>query len=102
MEEKKYFLPKEQWNRLIAKVWADDDFRNELISNTNATLEKEGVKIPEGMTVHIVDEWQPSTPSDFYFVLRNPNDEASIKKSEARKAASGMDSTGAGDVKFSW
>lgn len=61
--------------------------KKELISNTNATLEKEGMKIPKGMTVHIVDEWQPSTPSDFYFVLYDPNDEASIKKSEARKAA---------------
>lgn len=88
MEMKNYRIPKEEWNRLVAKIWADEDFKEAFIANPNATLEKEGVKIPEGMTVHVVDKWQPSTPSDFYFVLRDPNDQTSIKKSEARKAAS--------------
>lgn len=89
MEAKNYRIPKEEWNRLVAKIWADEDFKEAFIANPNAMLEKEGVKIPEGMTVHVVDKWQPSTPDDFYFVLRDPNDQTSIKRSEARKAASG-------------
>lgn len=89
MKEKNYLIPKEDWNRLMAKIWADEDFKEAFINNANEVLAKEGMKIPEGMTVHVVKEWQPSTPTDYYFVLRDPNDKASIKKSEARKAAAG-------------
>lgn len=77
----------------MAKVWADEDYKNELTANANEVLEREGVKIPEGMTVHIVEEWQPSTPSDFFFVLKKPTENLNIEKAESRKAAGGSGNT---------
>lgn len=89
MEKKKYFIEKPVWNRIIAKIWADESYKEEFEKHPNDVLAKEGVVLPEGLTVHVVKEWQPSTPTDYYFVLRDPNNAASIKKSEARKAAAG-------------
>lgn len=78
---------KELWIRTVAKVWADEDYKNELLAHTNEVLIKEGIYIPEGMTVHIVETPQLSTPSDFYFTMPKPNTEFKIEKSEIRKAA---------------
>lgn len=86
-QQNSYWVPKETWNRIVAKVWADEDYKDELIANSNEVLEREGVKIPEGMTVHIVEEWQPSTPSDFFFVLKKPNESLNVEIAESRKAA---------------
>ena len=79
---------KQLWSKIIAKVWADEDYKSELQKNTNEVLKKEGVFIPEGMTVHITDTKKVSTPSDFYFVLPEPKTAAStITHSETKIAA---------------
>lgn len=93
MAEKIKFIPKEKFCEIVAKIWADEDFKEAFIKDPNKALTAEGVELPEGMTVHVVKEWQPSTPTDYYFVLRDPNNPVNVEKSETRKAASSFKSS---------
>lgn len=58
-------------SRLIAKSWADDGFKGRLISNPMDTLRAEGVEVPAGMTVRVVENTSnvvhlvlPAKPTD--------------------------------------
>ncbi|HEC85380.1 MAG: hypothetical protein DRR08_10880 [Candidatus Parabeggiatoa sp. nov. 2] len=39
--------------KAIAKGWLDDDFKTQLLRNTQKTFEQEGVELPEGVTIEI-------------------------------------------------
>lgn len=43
-------------NQVIARAWADDDFRQGLLANPEAVLRANGVEIPPGMSVKIHEE----------------------------------------------
>lgn len=52
MPEKQETDRRELEERLIAKAWEDETFKQELISNPKAVIEKEfGTKVPEGVEV---------------------------------------------------
>jgi len=40
---------------VIAKAWADEVFKAALLANPAATLTAEGITVPEGMTLEIVE-----------------------------------------------
>ena len=42
-------------DRLIARAWADDAFKRKLMSNPEETLKAEGVEIPGGKKVKVVE-----------------------------------------------
>ena len=41
---------------LIAKAWQDDAFKQALLNNPRATIENEGIEVPEGMEVVVVEQ----------------------------------------------
>ncbi len=45
-----------QYQQLIAKSWADDDFKSQLLADPAATLKAEGVELPEGVSVSAVED----------------------------------------------
>ena len=52
--------------RIIAKAWKDDAFKQELLTNSKAVIEREfGVQLPEEINVQIKEE----NPTSLYFVL---------------------------------
>ncbi len=42
--------------RIIAKCWEDEAFKAKLLTDPAATLEAEGVEVPEGVTVNVVED----------------------------------------------
>lgn len=54
-----------QYSQIVAKCWADSDFKARLLADPNAALAAEGIAVPEGMELRIVE----NTPSLTYIVL---------------------------------
>ena len=44
-----------QYAQIVAKCWADPAFKSKLLAYTNATLAAEGVNIPAGVEVRVVE-----------------------------------------------
>jgi len=42
--------------RIIAKCWEDEAFKAKLLADPAATLEAEGVELPEGVTVNVLED----------------------------------------------
>ena len=42
-------------SEIIAKCWADPGFKQKLLTETHATLKAEGVEIPAGVTVNVLE-----------------------------------------------
>jgi len=60
-----------QMGQLIAKCWADEDFKAKLLADPAATLKAEGVELPEGLTIKAVENTDkvfhlviPATPTE--------------------------------------
>jgi hypothetical protein len=45
----------ERPDRVIAKAWADEDFKSALLADPRAALRTQGIEIPEGITVRVVE-----------------------------------------------
>jgi hypothetical protein len=45
-----------QYQQLINKCWADEGFKQRLLTDPAATLAAEGVAVPEGVTVRVVED----------------------------------------------
>lgn len=52
-------------DQLIAKCWADEDFKQKLLTDTMATLKAEGADLPAGLTVKAVE----NTDQVFHLVI---------------------------------
>jgi hypothetical protein len=60
--------------KIIANAWRDPAFKAELIANPAAALKAEGINVPAGMTVTVVE----NTDKQFHLVLPPvPSDELS-------------------------
>ena len=44
------------WGAIIAKCWEDEAFRKRLIADPGATLAAEGVLLPDGVSVAVVED----------------------------------------------
>lgn len=45
-----------QWSRIVAKAWADDNFRSRLLSDPAAVLAENGVELPSGTQVRVLED----------------------------------------------
>jgi hypothetical protein len=46
----------DQYQQLIAKCWADEDFKQRLLADPAGTLAAEGMAVPEGVTIRVVED----------------------------------------------
>ncbi|GAB1394979.1 hypothetical protein MASR1M60_31430 [Rhodocyclaceae bacterium] len=60
-----------QMQQLIAKCWADEAFKQKLLADPAGTLKAEGMAVPDGVTVRVVENAAqdvtlviPARPSD--------------------------------------
>ena len=66
--------------KIIAKAWRDPVFKAELIANPAAALKAEGIDVPAGMAVTVVE----NTDKQFHLVLPPvPSDALSDKELDA-------------------
>lgn len=67
--------------RVIAKAWTDEGFKKRLMSDPTAVLSEEGVMVPEGIDLRIIED----EPGRKTMVLPPaPNDAAGIEDLEER------------------
>ncbi|HVA33693.1 MAG TPA: NHLP leader peptide family RiPP precursor [Candidatus Baltobacteraceae bacterium] len=80
-------------NRIIAKAWADEDFKRRLLANPVETLRAEGAAIPDGTSVNVVE----NTESSVTLVLpRRPQGE--LSEGELAGSVGGVDALCVDDV----
>ena len=69
-----------EFAKIIAKAWRDPAFKAELIANPAAALKAEGIHVPAGMAVTVLE----NTDKQFHLVLPPvPTDELSDEALEA-------------------
>lgn len=61
-----------QAQRIIAKAWADEAFKAALLADPAATLAQEGITLPPGLTLKVVE----NTPQTMHVILPQPPAEA--------------------------
>ena len=44
-----------QWAKIVAKAWADEDYKRRLLDDPGAVLSEEGMKVPEGLQISVVE-----------------------------------------------
>ena len=57
-----------QAQRVVAKAWADDAFKAALIADPRATLAQEGIALPEGLTLKVLE----NTADTLHVILPPP------------------------------
>jgi hypothetical protein len=53
------------YSKIIARAWRDPSFKAKLLADPQGTLRDAGVRIPDGVTVNVVE----NTGTHFHFVL---------------------------------
>lgn len=88
---------KKLWAKVVAKAWADEDFKRELINNPKQILTNEGAEISQGVNIHITEDeknLKKSNEKDLYLYLPNQGDDIILEKLEDKKAARGCGGCG--------
>ena len=44
------------WARIVAKAWADEDYKRRLLADPAAVAKEEGVPVPAGLTLRVVED----------------------------------------------
>ncbi|HVX15482.1 MAG TPA: NHLP leader peptide family RiPP precursor [Pirellulales bacterium] len=44
------------WGKLVARAWSDDDFKQRLIDDPAAVLAEEGIEVPAGIELKVVED----------------------------------------------
>jgi hypothetical protein len=71
-------------HRIIAKAWADESFKERLLTDSRAVLEGEGIPVSPGVEVKVLEQ----TDTQFYIVLpKKPTDSRLIEELDHREAA---------------
>ena len=71
------------YGKLVAKAWSDDNFKAELMSDPMKVFCKNGIEVPEGIEVRMVE----NTADTMHFIL--PPEPSSELTDEELEGASG-------------
>ena len=71
--------------KIIAKAWADDAFKQRLLSKPSETLREKGIEVPSEVEIRVVE----STSNVYYVVLppRPSSGEVDVEVADERVAA---------------
>ncbi len=68
---KKTIEERKEYAKVIAQAWEDEEFKKRLLDDPGAVLAENGIEIPEGMTVKVVEKKEneiliplPQKPAD--------------------------------------
>jgi len=73
---------KKVWMKVVAKAWEDEDFKKSLLADPAGVLRAEGMSLPEGMDVRVVE----ATEKQAWFILP-PQTAEGLVEGEERLAA---------------
>lgn len=72
-----------KYAKLIAKAWSDESFKERLLTNSRAVLEAEGISVPPGGDVKVLEQ----TDTQFFMVIPKMPADLGTLSSEERIAA---------------
>jgi hypothetical protein len=72
------------WKKLVAKAWADPDWKARLLADPVTVMREEGFSLPEGVKIRLVEEL-PGTRS--FSLPLPPDDLWKAERLERKKAA---------------
>jgi len=47
---------KRVWSRVVAKAWADQEYKRRLLADPAAVAKEEGVPLPAGLTLKVIED----------------------------------------------
>ena len=72
------------WARVVAKAWADEEYKRRLLAEPAAVAREEGVPVPAGLTLKVIED----APGTRTLVLPpRPAEIGSVVEAEERLAA---------------
>ncbi len=74
-------------SRIIARAWSDDAFKKKLLTDTVATLKKEGIDVPAGLEVRAVE----NTDKVFHLVLPPKPSSGELSEMQLDSVSGGSD-----------
>lgn len=83
--------PTQNYSRIIAKCWADADFKARLLADPKTTLAAEGVEIPADLKLRVVE----NTATDITLVLPPPPPESELTEDELGAVVGGRGASNA-------
>jgi|APSaa5957512622_1039677.scaffolds.fasta_scaffold17694_4 hypothetical protein len=88
----------EVWIQMIQKAWSDTAFKNRLLANPKDVFKENGVDIPDGQEINIVE----NTVKLSHFVLPRPPD-GELSESDLKAVAGGfLNSTWVNTFNTTW
>ena len=73
-----------QYGQVIARAWADEDFKQRLLADPAAVLQAEGIAVPQGVELRAVE----NTDKVMYFMLP-PEPSAELSDEQLDQVAGG-------------
>ncbi len=73
--------------QIIAKAWADDAFKQKLLADAVGTLKKEGIEVPAGVDVRVVE----NTDKVFHLMLPPKPTSAELSDEALTRVSAGVD-----------
>lgn len=73
--------------RVIAKAWADAQYKQRLLKEPVAVLKEEGVSVPDNVAIRVVED---SDTTRTLVIPPPPTDPAAVQEVEERLAAGGL------------
>ncbi|HPG29550.1 MAG TPA: NHLP leader peptide family RiPP precursor [bacterium] len=75
---------RKKYAKIVAKAWADEDYKKNLLNNTETVLKNEGFEVPADLKIQIIEEPENTK----IFVLpQKTDDNKKIETVEKRIAA---------------
>lgn len=78
-------LQQKQWAKIVAKAWADDDYKQRLLADPTAVMKAEGCDLPQGVELNCVE----TTEKQAWLVLPPKPNSTKARVLEERLAAFG-------------
>jgi len=78
--------------KVIAKAWSDEEFKKRLLADSAAVLKENGIEIPEGMTVRFVEQEQPEENEIRIPLPPRPPETADLSDEDLHEVAAGWGS----------
>jgi hypothetical protein len=76
------------WVQIVAKAWADETFKNRLLSNPSAVFQEVGLEVPQGLQVRVVE----NTDQILHFTLPAKPREGELSDAELAGVSGGFSS----------
>jgi hypothetical protein len=76
-----------QYAKVIARAWVDEEFKKRLLTDPSTVLKENGVEMPEGWTVKVVERKE----KEIHLTLPpRPSESVELSDEDLEKVAGGM------------